>query len=81
MLTSKHEKMLVNHLDLLRDLEAVTIYIQDKDITLKDVRSIFDRTLSKYPTTLPLKEYLSSDAAIVADPEFESAVVRILDGK
>ena len=65
--------------DLMEDLEqfqTTTILLQDSKRNLQDVRCIFDEMLKHYPT---MEHYLSSDGGIVHSPDFENAIVKVLD--
>ncbi|EGZ05761.1 hypothetical protein PHYSODRAFT_532972 [Phytophthora sojae] len=44
--------------------------LQEVNITLLDVRDIFDALVEKHPV---VDKYLAADAAIVKDPDFEAA--------
>ena len=64
---------------LMEDLEqfqSTTILLQDSKRNLQEVRCIFDEMLKHYPT---MDYYLSSDGGIVHSPDFEIAIVKILD--
>jgi hypothetical protein len=65
--------------DAMRDLEqfqCTTILLQDVKRNLADVRSIFDEMLDHYPT---MDHYLASYGGIVHSPDFESAIVKVID--
>ncbi|RHY49566.1 hypothetical protein DYB30_011046 [Aphanomyces astaci] len=59
----------------LTDLNSVTLALQDKSLTLADVRLLFDDVVVQYPGA---EVCLGSDASIVEDPTFESGVVKVL---
>ena len=64
---------------LMEDLEqfqSTTILLQDAKRNLLDVRCIFDEMLKHYPT---MDHYLSSDGGILHSPDFENAIVKVLD--
>ena len=75
------EKLLTTNIELLKELESLTTYIQGDSITLYDTRRVFDKLLAKYPNVGPLKKYLSQDANVVCNKHFENGVVKILSGK
>ncbi|KAG3243579.1 hypothetical protein PI124_g11599 [Phytophthora idaei] len=59
----------------LVDFQSATMKLQDDGMTLLDVRDIFDALIEKHPV---VGTYLSADAAIIKDPDFESACVLAL---
>lgn len=61
--------------DKMKDFNSVMLKLQESNITLLDVRKLFDFTINSYPT---MKNYLGSRAEIVFSPDFEAAVVRML---
>jgi hypothetical protein len=64
---------------LMEDLEqfqSITILFQDSKRNLQEVRCIFDEMLKHYPK---MDYYLSSDGGIVHSPDFENAIVKVLD--
>jgi len=48
-LSKSEEKALTQALDMLMDFAATTKYLQGTDVSLADVRAVFDKTLDKYP--------------------------------
>lgn len=62
----------------LNDLLSVTKTLQCDIISLADVRSLFDAVVDSYPDTCAR---LAEDAAIVLDPVFESAALKVLEGQ
>ncbi|KAG3117802.1 hypothetical protein PI125_g3478 [Phytophthora idaei] len=62
----------------LVDFQSATMKLQDDGMTLLDVRDIFDALIEKHPV---VGTYLSADAAIIKDPDFESACVLALSGR
>jgi hypothetical protein len=72
--------LLLFNIKALKDLEqfeSVTKILQKVDITLAEVREVFDAILLEFPT---MSRHLASDGAIVHSPQFESAVVKCLNG-
>jgi len=61
----------------LKEFNQVTVMLQKEGITLLRVREIFDSVIDDYTA---LRGHLSSDAAIVVNPVFERAVVKISRG-
>ena len=64
-------------LEDLTELESITIQLQESSISLSDVRSIFDVCIESYPL---MKHYLAADAKIVHCPNFESGILKVIDG-
>jgi hypothetical protein len=62
----------------LKDLESVTLSLQDPKMTLSDVRLLFDEVLYRFPSMVG---YLSKDATIVHSYHFENGIVKVLDDK
>ncbi|KAG2908868.1 hypothetical protein PC129_g7306 [Phytophthora cactorum] len=56
----------------LRILQSVSVKLQSEDLTLADVRTLFDSVGQRFPS---LKVKLSATASIVHSPTFEAAVV------
>ncbi|ETN21260.1 hypothetical protein PPTG_01499 [Phytophthora nicotianae INRA-310] len=66
---------------LLKDLrvfQSVTLKLQLEDVTLADVRALFDSIIERFPTT---KAKLSATATIVHSPTFEAATVKVINGE
>ncbi|KAG6949160.1 hypothetical protein JG687_00015044, partial [Phytophthora cactorum] len=55
--------------------QSVTMKLQDNGMRLLDVRDIFDALIKKHSA---VGTYLTASAAIVKDPDFESACVLAL---
>ncbi|KAG6956591.1 hypothetical protein JG688_00011352 [Phytophthora aleatoria] len=72
----------VNRLNVLLgklvEFQSASMKLQDDGMTLLDVRDIFDELIEKHPV---VGTYLSADAAIVKDPDFESVCVLALSGR
>ena len=67
--------------DLMKDLgefQTTTVVLQDSKRDLLEVRNVFDEILNHYPT---MDYYLSSDGEIVHSPDFEQALVKLIDGE
>ena len=65
---------------LLEDLtewESITLQLQDSKINMSDVRSIFDLCIESNPSW---NYYLAPDSKIIHCPDFESAIVKVIDG-
>ena len=62
---------------VLKDFQSVTLELQKENVTLLNVRVLFDAIISKYPS---MKHYLSPDSHIVHSPCFENAIVKSLNG-
>jgi hypothetical protein len=66
-------------MEQLQDFEDVTKLLQTRSgINLDDVRGLFDELMLKYPET---SQYLSPDASIIHDPDFEEAIRKIIRGE
>lgn len=61
-------------LDHLSELDNITKYLKREISTLSDVLAPFETVKEQYPTT---KKRHSGSAAIVDNPKFESAVIRL----
>ncbi|ETO99773.1 hypothetical protein F441_22804 [Phytophthora nicotianae CJ01A1] len=70
---SSHRRI-VQLLSKLGDLDSVCVKLQSEELTLADVRLLFDAVVVKYPVTA---SYLKADASIVHSPVFERAVVKV----
>ncbi|KAE8883991.1 hypothetical protein PF002_g14491 [Phytophthora fragariae] len=60
-----------------RDVTDI-IYLRDENVTLLDVRDIFDALTEHHPV---VAKYLAPDASIVKSPDFEDACTKVLLGK
>ncbi|RLN97486.1 hypothetical protein BBJ28_00003742 [Nothophytophthora sp. Chile5] len=79
MPTHHEENKLRSLQEDLRDFKSASKKLQsDEDVTLLDVRDIFDALIEHPPV---VAEYLSTDASIVKSPDFEDACVKVLVGK
>jgi len=74
MLTSDEELTVLGIYSDLKKFHQVTLKLQEDQITLSDVRSIFDFTILNYPG---LKKYLDSASAIVHNVALESGLVKL----
>jgi hypothetical protein len=62
----------------MKDFESISKALQQDATTLADTRLLFDEISNAYPA---LKEKLAANANIVLDKYFESAIIRIQQGK
>lgn len=62
----------------MKKLESVTKKLQDPNLTMSDVRVLFDFVIENFPG---MAHYLSADADIIQDPVLERAIVKIQDGQ
>jgi hypothetical protein len=65
--------------DVMKDLEqfqSTTLLLQDPKRNLEEVRSIFDEMLKHYPM---MEHHLASYGGIVHSPNFENAIVKVID--
>jgi hypothetical protein len=65
-------------LEELTELDSVTLELQRDDISLAEVRGLFDGVSEKYPLC---SEKLDVNSDIVLDKHFENGVVKIQQGK
>jgi hypothetical protein len=63
---------------ICQEFEGYTLVLQEDGLMLHEVRDLFDKLMERYPT---MDIYLAPDSHIVCHPSFESAVVKVLDGK
>ncbi|KAG3250688.1 hypothetical protein PI124_g4689 [Phytophthora idaei] len=61
----------------LRILQSVSVKLESEDLTLTDVRTLFDSVGQRFRS---LKVKLSATASIVHSPTFEAAVVKVING-
>ena len=57
--------------------KSVTIALQENDLDLEDSRNMFDEVL-KCHTEPELQNYLQPDSHVVHNPDFETAIRKIL---
>lgn len=62
----------------LKTFEKVTKRLQLADISLLDVRLLFDEVIKSYPS---MSSRLETDASIVRYPYFESGICKVIDGQ
>ena len=62
----------------LKKLNSITKALQSSDLTLGDVRQLFNDTISAFPQ---MENRLKKDADIVHCPHFESGIVKIQDNE
>ena len=78
MLSYLEEREVENLNSHMSDLDSVTRALQNSEITLSQVRCLFDSVIEKFPETA---SYLSASSKIVQDPDFEAGIIKIQDGK
>lgn len=71
-LSVREESILKSLSETMKNFQEVTSMLQKKDISIGEVRILFDGVISKYPT---MNEYLSTDASIVHFAAFESGTI------
>ncbi|KAG3119395.1 hypothetical protein PI125_g2091 [Phytophthora idaei] len=62
----------------LRILQSVSVKLESEDLTLADVRTLFDSVGQRFPS---LKVKLSATASIVHPPTFEAGVMKVINGE
>ncbi|KAG6612736.1 uncharacterized protein IUM83_03207 [Phytophthora cinnamomi] len=72
--TPVEHKKLKAFLDDLKNIESVSKKIQSADISMWEVRSLFDALIELFPQ---FNSHIGPSADILTDPHFESAVVKI----
>lgn len=78
LLSKKEDKEIDVIFAKLDDLQSVTIELQRDNISMAEARTVFDTAIGTYPS---MNERLKFNAAIVADPTFESAVTKLQDNR
>ena len=63
-------------MDDLSDFQIITKELQKSTISLSDVCAVFDATIAKFPSTA---YYLAETSHIVHSPDFENAIVKVID--
>lgn len=58
----------------LLDLQSVMLSLQRPDITLSQVRALFDGVLSEFKV---MNHYIKADSDILHSPDFENAIVKL----
>ncbi|GMF18132.1 unnamed protein product [Phytophthora fragariaefolia] len=61
----------------LKILKSVTSKLQAEDLSLADVRTLFDAVVQRFPS---MKPQLKAPDSIVHSPAFESAAVKVING-
>lgn len=64
----------------LEDIDSITKKLQDPTISISDTRALFDGMIERFSSMDCMKQRLGPKAAIVENPQFESAIVKIQDG-
>lgn len=59
--------------DCMNNFQDITFMLQKKELTLGEMRVLFDGVIQKYPT---MNEYLSTTSNIVEYPEFEHGMLK-----
>ncbi|KAG3243605.1 hypothetical protein PI124_g11582 [Phytophthora idaei] len=72
--TKKLKALLVK----MKMVESVSKRIQSSDVTIWEVRALFDALLQQFPV---FAKYLDSSATIVGGPYYKSAVVKLQRGR
>ena len=62
----------------MKKWDSVAVSLQKEDFDISDAQCLFDAIIEQYPN---MAKYLAKDAAIKHSPEFESAIVKIAEGK
>ncbi|KAH9102731.1 hypothetical protein AeMF1_020740 [Aphanomyces euteiches] len=75
--TVSQDREISDLLETLDDLNSATVALQDLEISLSDVRDIFDEAIETYPQAIVR---LGENSEIVENVDFETAVVKILRG-
>lgn len=70
-LSMTEENTLKQMNECMKKFQDVTLMLQRQDLTLGQVRYIFDGLVKQFPA---MTEYLSATAPIVDDPDFESGL-------
>ena len=74
MLPSPSEELKLQDLLVdLTDIQSVTLKLQEDTITLAEVRRLFDALILRFYS---MCKYLSEQAEIVDNPQFEAAIVK-----
>jgi hypothetical protein len=71
-----HKKVL-GLLEHLKKLDSVSKVLQDNEINMANVRVLFDQVVDDYPV---MSSHLRASAKIVQSPDFEGALVKIVNG-
>jgi hypothetical protein len=66
----------------METLNSVSVALQAENITLSDVRTLFDGLMNlPISSDLSVQQYLSPEATIVRCPTFESGIIKIIEGE
>ena len=74
----ENQKVLEVH-ENLKVLDSVTLALQRESIDLSSTRLLFDEVVNRVPELDMYMKYLAPNASIIAMPNFENGVVKILD--
>lgn len=69
-----------DHLEPLIQLKSVTESLQKTNLTLAESEMLLETVIDEFPE-FPFEDFISNVAQIVAHPFFESAIVKIQNGK
>ncbi|KAH9118961.1 hypothetical protein LEN26_011855 [Aphanomyces euteiches] len=75
--TVSQDREISDLLETLDDLNSATVALQDSEISLSNVRDIFDEAIETYPQAIVR---LGENSEIVENVDFGTAVVKILRG-
>lgn len=62
----------------LLDLHSVMLNLQDPNVTMTEVRTLFDGVLAEYKI---MNQYIRTNSTIIHSPHFESALVKLQRGQ
>lgn len=78
LLDDDEELVITTFMKKLHDLESVTKQLQSDSVTVAEYRGLLDALIELHPST---RERLKQNSEIVADPLFESAVIKVQSRK
>ncbi len=73
---ARENKAIDSLISKFHELNTVTLSLQKETTTCADARLLFDEVSEQYPFTKPR---LGPNAAIVANPIYESGIIKILN--
>ena len=74
----ENQKVLEVH-ENMKVLDSVTLALQRESIDLSSTRLLFDEVVNRVPELDMDMKYLAPNASIIASPNFENGVIKILD--
>ena len=77
-LSMREKRVLEKLTKHLKNFHDITKKLQERGILLPEVRNVFDAAIDDYPE---LEEKLGSRCKLVTNPEFESGIIKILEGE